>query len=123
MVFRILFAVVAYFDLEIDQIDIKTVFLYKLIHQLVYINIPKGSESKAIQEMVCKLAKVFYSLKQAPRFCYEMLLEFFFPKLGLVRINTDHSIFISVVVLNGHEVSTFVDDIKIMPGKKSDHIT
>lgn len=42
--FRVLFAIAAFFDLDINQINIKTVFLYKLIKQLVYIDISKGSE-------------------------------------------------------------------------------
>lgn len=37
LVFRVQFAVVAYYDLDIDQMDIKIAFLYDLIDQLVYI--------------------------------------------------------------------------------------
>lgn len=37
MVFRILFALASYYDLDIDQIDVKTAFLYNLINQLVYV--------------------------------------------------------------------------------------
>lgn len=42
MAFRVLFAIAAFFDLEIDQMDVKTAFLYGLIDQLVYVEIPKG---------------------------------------------------------------------------------
>lgn len=45
---------------------------------------------------------------------YERLSAFLLEKLGLRRINADHSIFISTAGLNGLIVSTFVDDIKIM---------
>ena len=72
--------------------------------------------------MICKLLKVLYNLKQASHFWYERLSEFLFPKLDLVRINADHSIFISVVILDGHVVSTFVDKIKIMAPKERGHI-
>lgn len=41
MTFRALFAIAAYYDLDINQIDEKTAFLYKLIDQLVYIQISK----------------------------------------------------------------------------------
>lgn len=47
MVFKVLFTILAYFNLEIDQIDIKTAFLYILINQLIYIDISKGSELEA----------------------------------------------------------------------------
>lgn len=48
MAFRVLFTIVDYFVLNINQIDVKTVFLYRFIDQLVYINISKGFKSQAI---------------------------------------------------------------------------
>lgn len=65
MAFQVLFAIVAFFDLNIDQIDVKTSFLYGLINQLVYVDIPKGSETEANQNIVCKLLKILYGLKQS----------------------------------------------------------
>ncbi len=67
MAFRVLFAIAAYYDLNIDQMDVKTAFLYGMIDQLVYVQIPKGSENFANKRMVCKLLKALYGLKQAPR--------------------------------------------------------
>ncbi len=123
MAFRVLFAIAAYFDLDIDQMDVKTAFLYRLIDQLVYVDIPKGSESEATRGMVCRLLKALYGLKQSPRLWYERLSDFLLQKLGLRRINADHSIFISEAGLDGPVVSTFVDDIKIMAPKESGQIS
>ena len=39
MAFRILFAITAYYDLDIDQIDVNTTFLYGLIDQLIHVEI------------------------------------------------------------------------------------
>ena len=117
-----MFAVAAFFDLDIDQIDVKTAFLYGLIDLLVYVDIPKGSETEVNRGMVCKLLKALYGLKQSPRLWYERLLDFFFQKLGLVRINADHSIFVTLAGLDGPIVSTFIDDIKIMAPKNSNMI-
>ena len=64
--------------------------------------------------MVYKLLKALYGLKQSSYLWYERLSEFFFQKLGLAKINADHSIFISVAALNGLIVSTFIVHIKIM---------
>lgn len=85
--------------------------------------IPKGSESKATRGMVCKLLKAIYGLKQSPRLWYERFSGFLLQKLGLAKINADHSIFISKTGLNGPVVSTFVDDIKIIAPKGSGHIS
>lgn len=119
MAFKVLFAIAAFLDLDIDQMDVKTAFLYGLNDQLVYVEMPKGTETEANREMVCKLRKALYGLKQSPRLWYERLATFFLEKLGLKRINADHSIFVTKAGLDGPVVSTFVDDIKIMTPKRS----
>lgn len=68
MAFTMLFAFAAFFDLDINQINIKTAFFYSLIDQLIYIEIPKGTKSKAIKNMVYKLLKAFYDFKQSSCF-------------------------------------------------------
>lgn len=99
--------------------DVKTAFLYGLIDQLIYVEIPKGTETEETKNMVCKLLKALYGLKQSPRLWYERLSAFLLEKLGLSRIHADHSIFISTAGLKGPIVSVFVDDIKIMGMKES----
>ncbi len=37
MAFRIVFAITAYYDFDIDQMGVKTAFLYGFIDQLVYV--------------------------------------------------------------------------------------
>ena len=122
MAFRVLFAIAAYYDLDIDQMDVKTAFLYGLIDQLVYVQIPKGSEDATNKGKVRKLLKALYGLEQAPRLWYERLSKFLLEKLGLRRINAAHSIFVTVAGINRPIVSTFVDDIKVMGVKRSGHI-
>ena len=68
MAFRVFFVIAAFFNLDIDQIDVKTAFLYGLIDQLVYVGIPKGTETKANCNIICKLLKALYGLKQSSRF-------------------------------------------------------
>lgn len=68
MAFRALFAIAAYHDLDIDQMDVKTAFLFGIIRQLIYIKLPPEYEKPGI---VCKLLKGLYGLKQSPRIWYE----------------------------------------------------
>lgn len=63
MAFRVFFAIATFFDLDIDQIDVKTAFLYNLINQLVYIEMSKGTKTKTNRDIVCKLLKALYGLK------------------------------------------------------------
>lgn len=46
---RVLFAIVAFFNLDIDLMDIKTVFWYCLIDQLVCVDILKKTELASIE--------------------------------------------------------------------------
>lgn len=117
--FQVLFAIAVYYDLDIDQMDVKTAFQYGLIDQLIYVEIPKGTETETNKHMVCMLLKALYSLKQSPRLWYERLSGFLLQKLGLCRINANHRIFITTAGLGGPIVSKFVDDIKIIGPKGS----
>lgn len=68
MAFRVLFTIAVFFDLDIKQMDVMIAFLYSLINQLVYVEIPKGTELALNRDMVCKLFKAQYDLKQLPHF-------------------------------------------------------
>lgn len=116
MAFCVLFAIAAFYDLDINQIDVKTAFFYREIDQLLFVETPKGYYNN-IEGMVYRLNKALYGLKQSPRLWYEQLLSFFLEKRGLTRINADYSIFTTSQGLERPVVSTFVDDIKIIGPK------
>ncbi len=118
MAFRVLFAIAVVYDLDIDQMDVKTTFLYWAIDQLLSVEMPKGYYNE-YESMVYRLNKAFYGLKQSPHLWYKRLSSFLLEKLGLTRINSDHSIFITRQGLEGLFVSTFVYEIKIMGPKNT----
>ena len=64
--FRIIMALVAHFDLELHQMDVKTTFLNRDLEEEVYMVQPEGFFSKD-NHLVCKLKKSIYGLKQASR--------------------------------------------------------
>ena len=92
---------------------------YSLIDQLVYVEISKVTESESNRNMVCQLLKALYGLKQSLRLWYEVRSTFLLEKLGLKRINADHSIFVTEAGTNGPILSIFVNDIKMMGPKES----
>ena len=65
--FRIIMVLVAHFDLELHQKDVKTAFLNGDIGEENYMVHPNSFEAKDSQHLVCKLKKSIYSLKQASR--------------------------------------------------------
>ena len=63
-------ALVAHFDLELHQMDVKTIFLNGSLEEKVYMDQPEGFSIKGKEHMVCKLNKSIYGLKQASRQWY-----------------------------------------------------
>ena len=63
---RIILAIAAYYDYEIWQMDVKTVFLNGHLQEEVYMIQPEGFVSKDPNKL-CKLHKSIYGLKQASR--------------------------------------------------------
>ena len=45
MAFWVFFAIAVFFNLDIEQMDVKTAFLYGFINQFIYVNISKRSET------------------------------------------------------------------------------
>lgn len=76
MAFRVLFAI-TFFDLDIDQIDVKTAFLYGFIDQFIYIEILKGIETEANYNIICKLLKSLYGPNNSPASGIKDLQTFF----------------------------------------------
>lgn len=64
---RILVALVAQYDLELEQLDVKIAFLYVSLNKTIYMTQPKGFQVKGKEHLVCLPNKYLYGLKQAPR--------------------------------------------------------
>ena len=68
--FRIIMALVAHFDLELHQMDVKTAFLNGEIDETIYMEQPENFVTGDLKSMVCKLKKSLYGLKQSPCLWY-----------------------------------------------------
>ena len=65
---RILLSIaVYYYDYEIWQMDVKTVFLNGNLEEEIYMLQPENFIAKNQEYMVCKLKRSIYGLKQASR--------------------------------------------------------
>ena len=58
-------ALVAHYDIELHQMDIKTTFLNGDLEENVYMAQPKGFVMEGKEQMGCRLMKFIYGLKQA----------------------------------------------------------
>ena len=65
--FRVIMAIVAHFDLELHQMDVKTTFLNGDLDEDVYMEQPTGFVEVGKEDLVCNLNKSIYGLKQVSR--------------------------------------------------------
>jgi hypothetical protein len=106
MSYKALFAIAAALDWEIEQMDVKTAFLYGSVKEDIYVEQPTGFADDSGK--VCKLNRALYGLKQSPRIWYETLSGFL-ETLGYYALNADLAVF-----FNGKTfVTVFVDDLQI----------
>jgi hypothetical protein len=89
---RLLFAFANHFDLEIMSFDVKTAFLHaRLPYDIFVKQIPGYPEADA--STVLRLLVALYGLKQSSHEWYK-LLSSLLAKLGLLRCEADHAVFI-----------------------------
>ena len=73
---RILLALTAQYELELDQLDVKTAFLYGNLEEEIYMSQPTGFKTAGKENIVCKLKKSLYKLKQSLRQWYNRFDSF-----------------------------------------------
>ena len=60
-------ALVTHYDLELHQMDVNTTFLNGDLEEEVYMDQSKGFVSTRRENLVCKLKRSIYGLKQTSR--------------------------------------------------------
>ena len=71
---RVILGLAASMNLKLEQLDVKTAFLHCDFDEEIFMEQPKGFKVKGKENMVCKLNKSLYRLKQAPRQWYKKSL-------------------------------------------------
>jgi len=72
----VLLAIVASFDLELEQLDVKTDFLHGNLEEQIYMKQPEGFVVEAKEDHACYSKKSLYGLKQSPRQWYKRIDSF-----------------------------------------------
>ena len=67
-------------------------FLYEDLHEEVYMQQPEGYVEKGKEQLVCRLRKSLYSLKQAPRELYQKFHQFMLSQ-GYKWSEIDHCLY------------------------------
>jgi hypothetical protein len=92
---RIISALAAHLDWELDSFDAKRAFLWGKLQEDVYMRQPPGFEQfgPAGEQLVCHLLSSLYGLKQAAYDWYELLRDVLL-RLGFMRCNADYAVFV-----------------------------
>ncbi|CAM8981809.1 unnamed protein product [Rhodiola kirilowii] len=111
---RVMLSIVAKFDLELEQLDVKTAFLHGKLDEIIYMRQPNGFVVGNKEEKVCLLKKSLYGLKQSPRLWYKRFDEFMITQ-GYCRSSYDCCIYVSKDQSGGTRVYLllYVDDMLI----------
>jgi len=68
---RMLLTIVAQFDIEFEQMDVKTTFLHSELEEKIYMKQPACYIQEGKENKVCLLKKSLYRLKQSLRQWYK----------------------------------------------------
>ena len=110
---RCILALGAAMDLEMHQMDVKTAFLNGDLEEDIYMDQPQGFVQEGQEELVCKLKKSLYGLRQSPRAWYEKIHQFFVDQ-GFKRSHADHSLYLKQTSSFLLIVLIYVDDLIIL---------
>lgn len=114
MSYKALFAIASALDLEIEQLDVRTAFLYGNIDEEILCQQDHGQEDDTAR--VCQLNKAPYGLKQAPRIWY-LTLPIFLNELGFLPLSADLAVFSREHTF----IAVYVDDM-LMVGPSAQQI-
>ena len=106
--FRIIMVLVAHFDLELNQMDVKTTFLNGDLEEEVYMKQPEGFDDNS--QKACKLRKSIYGLKQVSPQWY-IKFHKVITSYGFIENLVDQCIYLKVSGSKVIFLILYVDDI------------
>ncbi|KAM1790677.1 hypothetical protein ACFX12_034716 [Malus domestica] len=110
---RVLLSVAVNKELPMYQMDVKNSFLRGDLEEEVYMRLPPGHPQRHELDVVCKLHKSIYGLKQSLRAWYAKLSSVF-TAIGFKRSNADSSLFVHTGTAGKLVVLIYVDDLIII---------
>ncbi|GKE68958.1 retrovirus-related pol polyprotein from transposon TNT 1-94, partial [Tanacetum coccineum] len=110
---RLVLSIVAAENLHLEQLVVKSVFLHGDLDEDIYMTQPKGFQSARKEEnLVCKLKKSLYGLKQEPRQWY-LKFDSFMQRAGYKRYAMDHCCYLKKVGSSSIILLLYVDDMLV----------
>ena len=93
--------------------DVKTTFLHGDLEEEIYMKQPEGFAVKGKKELVCKLKKSLYGLKQSRKMWYQKF-DAFIRGLGFTRSKADHCVYFKLIGDCVIYLVLYVDDMLLV---------
>ena len=107
---RSLLAISNQLDLEVHQMDVSTAFLNGELQEEIYMTQPQGYAKDGEEELVCKLNKSIYGLKQSSR-CWNNTIDQFLKSSGYSQSNSDPCLYVKREGDDIMLIAVYVDDL------------
>lgn len=114
---RILLALAAQYDLEIEHLDVKTAFLYGDLEEIVFMDQPEGFIKKETENKVYRLNKAVYGLKQAAKSWYEKINGVLVKKLKFKKLSSESCVYVYHHKEGYIIIALYVDDIMLFSSR------
>ncbi|KAG9453140.1 hypothetical protein H6P81_006044 [Aristolochia fimbriata] len=95
---RVVLALVAMHDLELEELDVKIAFLHGELEEQIYMHQPEGFVAEGKEDHVYLLMKSLYGLKQSSRQWYKRFEYSFMVKIGFCRSKFDNCVYFRKLV-------------------------
>eukprot|EP00171_Calliarthron_tuberculosum_P023532 IDg23532t1 len=110
---RLFLAIVACNDLHCDQMDVVTAFLNGDLTEEVYMEVPPGFRDPKRPNLVCRLLKAIYGLKQAPKQWYAKINSFLVDDLKFQACSSEPCLYLKHTKQSILTIILYVDDLLI----------
>nr|GEW42722.1 retrovirus-related Pol polyprotein from transposon TNT 1-94 [Tanacetum cinerariifolium] len=119
---QVVLAMCATYDLHLEQLDVKTAFLHGNLDEEIYMLQPEGFEQKGKENLVCRLNKSLYGLKQVPR-CWYKRFDSFIIGIGYNRLHADPFAYFKRFGNNDFVILLLYVDDMLVAGPNKDRIS
>ena len=109
---RLFLTIAVWMNMDVQQMDVKTAFLNGLLDEELYMKQPPGYEVKGKEDLVCKLEKSLYGLKQSPR-QWNITMNAFLNQIEFKNSAADSCIYVKKVKDKMIIIALYVDDLMI----------
>ena len=115
MSLRVLIALSVKNGLKVHKVNVTTAFLNGTLDEEVFMRQPEGFEVEEKKNLVCRLKKSIYGLKQSPR-CWNVVVDTQLKNMGFVQSKNDPCIYYRNTGGEMFYAEVYVEDI-ILAGK------